>query len=500
MHNYHTMELRKSQIWALSEGDDFKEFLENIVRCRDCEFRIFNNISEVIALDEPEEGIILAINSFGTFSNYLPVIKRFKKKFISYDIVVFGEDKTEEQIRSDYLQGVDLYVSQEKDREETAANINWFIKLRTVKSHFNIIGRSDRLNVILDKTVQVSPTEVSVLLEGESGTGKEIIARTIHNLSRRKTRSFEEVNCGAFAEGVLESELFGHEKGAFTGAVGRRRGLFERADKGTIFLDEVGEMPMGMQVKLLRVLETGNFLRVGGIEQIHSDVRIIAATNRNLSSEVDKGAFRRDLYYRLKVVQIAIPPLRERKEDIPLLVNAFIKKASSKHDKKIRGIEKEGLNRLKNYPWPGNVRELMNVIDNLVVMSSTSFISEDDIEERLYEESRDNLSPDLPVHVEKSREDMERELIINSLLSLHNDVKEILHILRDQKENRGINLNRYVEVTEEGEERGRDIDSIEKEAIIRALNMNQGNRRKAAEQLGISVRTLYRRLNKYNIS
>ncbi|MFO7915801.1 MAG: sigma-54 dependent transcriptional regulator [Candidatus Krumholzibacteriales bacterium] len=494
------MDLKKSQIWALSEGDDFREYLESIIRCPGSECRIYNNISGILAMDEPGEGIILAINSFGAFSNYLPVIKRFKKKFISYDIIVFGEEKSEEQLRSDYYQGVDLYISPDHDREETSATINWFIKLRTVKSHFNIIGRSDKLNVILDKTIQVAPTEVSVLLEGESGTGKEIIARTIHKLSGRMMKPFEEVNCGAFAEGVLESELFGHEKGSFTGAVGRRRGLFERADQGTIFLDEVGEMPLGMQVKLLRVLETGNFLRVGGIERIHSDVRIIAATNRNLNSEVEKGSFRRDLFYRLKVVQIAIPPLRERKEDIPLMVNVFVQKASEKHGKKIRGIEKEGLNRLTRYPWPGNVRELMNVIDNLVVMSSSSFISEEEIEGRIYEESRENLSPDLPVHVQKSREDMERELIMNSLLSLHNDVKEILHILRERRNGRNFNLNRYVEVREDPNEGVKDIDSIEKEAIIQALNMNRGNRRKAAEQLGISVRTLYRRLNKYNIS
>jgi len=494
------MDLKKSQIWALSEGDDFKEYLKDIIRCSDLDCRVYNNISGILAMDEPEEGIILAINSFGAFSNYLPVIKRFKKKFISYDIMVFGEEKTEEQIRTDYYQGVDLYITPDFDREETSATINWFIKLRTVKSHFNIVGRSDKLNVILDKTIQVAPTEVSVLLEGESGTGKEIIARIIHKLSGRRLKPFEEVNCGAFAEGVLESELFGHEKGSFTGAVGRRRGLFERADQGTIFLDEVGEMPLGMQVKLLRVLETGNFLRVGGIERIYSDVRIIAATNRNLSNEVEKGSFRRDLFYRLKVVQIAIPPLRERKEDIPLLVNLFIKNASEKHGKKIRGVEKEGLNRLIQYPWPGNVRELMNVIDNLVVMSSSSFISEEEIEGRIYEESRENLSPDLPVHVQKSREEMERELIINSLLSLHNDVKEILNMLRERKSSNDMNLNRYVEVQEDHGERVKDIDSIEKEAIIRALNMNQGNRRKAAEQLGISVRTLYRRLNKYNIS
>jgi DNA-binding NtrC family response regulator len=494
------MDLKKSQIWALSEGEDFREFLENIIRCPDAACRVFNNISELIAMDEPDEGIILAINSFGAFSNYLPVIKRVKKKFISYDIVVFGEDKTGEERRSDYYHGVDLYISPDHDREETASSINRLIRLRTLKSHFDIIGRSEKMNIILDKTIQVAPTEVSVLLEGESGTGKEIIARTIHRLSRRKDKPFEEVNCGAFAEGVLESELFGHEKGAFTGAVGRRRGLFERADQGSIFLDEVGEMPLGMQVKLLRVLETGNFLRVGGIERIHSNVRIIAATNRNLNSEVEKGSFRRDLYYRLKVVQIAIPALRERNEDIPLLVNAFVRKASTKHGKKIRGIEKEGLNKLVQYPWPGNVRELMNVIDNLVVMSRSSFITAGEIEERLYEESRENLSPDLPVHVQRSREDMERELIVNSLLSIHNDIKEIMRMLKEQKEGSSLNLNRFVEVREDDGGRGKDIDSIEKEAIIQALNMNHGNRRKAAEQLGISVRTLYRRLNKYNIS
>jgi len=414
-------------------------------------------------------------------------------------VVVFGENKPEGIIRDEYLEGVDQYITPDMDKEDIISRLNHTIKLRSIKSSQNIIGRSENLNQIIDKIMHVAPTEVSVLIEGESGTGKEVVARAIHGLSKRKSNHFEEVNCGAFAEGVLESELFGHEKGAFTGAVVHRQGLFERANKGTIFLDEVGEMPFGMQVKLLRVLETGTFMRVGGIEKVYSNVRIIAATNKDLAREVENGRFRRDLYYRLQVIHLEIPPLRMRTEDIPLFVHAFLKRSLEKHGKQNRGIEKEGYRLLSQYPWPGNVRELMNVIDNLVVLSVTNFIRAIDIENRLREESRKQAFPDLPVHIQKSREEMERELMISSLLALNKDVKEILRLLNENNEERNLNTGRWIEVSDSVEEKGRDLNSIEKDAIKEAILVNNGNRRKTARQLGMSERTLYRRLKEYNI-
>jgi DNA-binding NtrC family response regulator len=254
-----------------------------------------------------------------------------------------------------------------------------------------------------------------------------------------------------------------------------------------------------MQVKLLRVLETGTFMRVGGMEKVFSDVRIIAATNKDLAREVENGGFRRDLYYRLRVIHIELPPLRTRKEDIPLFVHSFLLKSSKKHGKKIRGIEKDGYRLLSQYPWLGNVRELMNVIDNLVVLNYSNFIRIDDIENRLREKREKQAFPDLPVHIEKSREEMERELIINSLLALHNDVREILRLLNEKSRERPMNTGRWIEISNNMEEKFKDLNSIEKDAIREAILVNSGNRRKTARQLGMSERTLYRRLKKYNI-
>ena len=374
------------------------------------------------------------------------------------------------------------------------------VALRRLKSGVAIMGKSRPLNEMLETVLQVAPTEVPVLIQGESGSGKELTATAIHMISRRSDKPFEAINCGALAEGILESELFGHERGSFTGAVSRRLGLFERADAGTLFLDEVGEMSLNMQVKLLRVIETGDFLRVGGATRVHTDVRLIAATNRDLETVVERGDFRQDLYYRLKVVQVRIPPLRVRRGDIPLLVNYFLRSSAKKHGKAVRGIEKRGIELLMNYPWPGNIRELSNVIDNLTVLSTDTMIRAAEIEKRLQETRTQQTIPDLPVHVQKSREQMERELILNSLLSLNNDVKEILRILKGDRSQAGHRWGGWMEVEEAKTEHSRRLDAIERQAISEALISNGGNRRTTAKQLGISERTLYRRLKEYDLA
>jgi transcriptional regulator with PAS, ATPase and Fis domain len=317
-------------------------------------------------------------------------------------------------------------------------------------------------------------------------------------MSKRRDKLFEAVNCGALAEGILESELFGHERGSFTGAVARREGLFERANRGTLFLDEVGEMSLTMQVRLLRVIETGEFLRVGGSEQVRTDVRIIAATNRELGTAVARGEFRKDLYYRLKVVQIRIPPLRARTEDIAPLVHYFLAQSARKHGKKIRGIDQEGVAVLTRYAWPGNARELSNVIDNLTILSKEGTIRAGDIELRLREQMANQTFPDLPVHVQKSKEDVERELILNSLLSLHNDLREVLRILKGDSVPAAGRWRGWVEVKETRGTPG-NLEHMEREAIREALAVAAGNRRKAARRLGISERTLYRRIRKYKL-
>jgi transcriptional regulator with GAF, ATPase, and Fis domain len=279
-----------------------------------------------------------------------------------------------------------------------------------IKTEYNfeeIIGHSEPIKTVLRKVEQVAPTDTTVLITGETGTGKELLARAVHNLSPRKDRSLVKVNCGAIAAGLFESELFGHEKGAFTGAAQQRIGRFELADKGTIFLDEVSEMPLDTQVKLLRVIQDGEFERVGSSKPIKVDVRVIAAANRNLSDAVRNGTFRSDLYYRLNVFPIEVPALHERKSDIPLLVNFFLTKLARKHGKDIKGVSKYTMDRLTSYPWPGNIRELQNIIERAVVVSVGPTIQIDESVLGL------NLVPE--TGVKETLEDVERAHIIRVL-------------------------------------------------------------------------------------
>ena len=487
------------EIWALIEDEKIGSLVEDVAIEEGLTLRRFGSVAEAINHVEPEGGLILVIDATVKFGNYLTIIRRFQRNYFGFETVVFGKEKPPEVIEREMERGVDLYIECPVNDEEFYIRFKHAVSMRRLKGSAGIIGRSKPLVQMLETVLRVAPTEVSVLIEGESGTGKEVTARGIHLMSKRSKGPFEAVNCGAFAEGVLESELFGHERGSFTGAVARKQGLFERANGGTLFLDEVGEMSLNMQVKLLRVIETGEFLRVGGSEKITSDVRLLAATNRELESSVEKGEFRKDLYYRLKVVKLTIPPLRARPVDIPMLINYFIDRSSRRHGKRVRGIEKEAVELMVNYPWPGNVRELSNVIDNLVVLSSGNTITYGEVEIRLKERMVQSVSFDLPVHVEKSREEMERELILNSLLSLHNDVKEILQILKGAQGQAVSRWGSIVEVSDAHANEPKDLESLERDAIIDALVANGGNRKKAAKQLGISERTLYRRIKDYNL-
>jgi DNA-binding NtrC family response regulator len=305
-----------------------------------------------------------------------------------------------------------------------------------------IIGKSDRMQKIFEVINQVAPTKASILITGESGVGKEIIADAIHYNSPRKDKPYIKVHCAALTETLLESELFGHEKGSFTGAISRRRGRFELAHNGTIFLDEIGEINQNIQIKILRVLHEKKFERVGGEETIDVDVRIISATNKDLKDEIEKNNFREDLYYRLNVVNIHIPPLRERKDDIPLLIAAFLKEFTEENKKKIQGIDTKASLILNQYSWPGNVRELRNCIESSVVMCKGSVITMDD----------------LPPYL---RETSEKDTIrINS---------------------------------------GGTLQEAEKQIIAFTLHQNGGNKSKTAEILGIGRKTLHRKLNEYKI-
>lgn len=308
----------------------------------------------------------------------------------------------------------------------------------------NIIGRSPAMVRLLDTTAKAATSDATVLITGESGTGKEMIAGAIHFNSPRKDGPFIKMNCAAVSEGLLESELFGHEKGAFTGALRRREGSFRQAHRGSLFLDEVSEMSLAMQVKLLRVLQEKEFVRVGGEELIRVDVRIIAATNKDLSGLVREGRFREDLYYRLNVINLSVPPLRERREDIPMLAEHFLKMFTEKNAKQVKGFTPQAMDRLIRHTWPGNVREMMNTIESAVVLCSSSYLREEDI----------------PVF---------RELATDSLSP------------REQSSDLS-------------------LDMVERSTILTTLESVGGNKSEAARKLGITRATLHKKLKKYGVS
>src|SRR5438067_5548789 len=292
--------------------------------------------------------------------------------------------------------GLTGYLEKPADPAEVAATVRRLIERRKLQQRTGIIGESPAIQEVLVKIEQMAPVSATVLVEGESGTGKELVARAIHDLSHRRAKPFIAVNCAAIPETLLESELFGHEKGAFTGAAERRLGRFELADGGTIFLDEVGEMPPATQVKVLRVLEEREFMRVGGTSPISVDVRVVAATNQPLRELVEEGKFRSDLFYRLNVLRIYLPPLRERRDDIPILVRRFIQDYSKQHDRTFHGISAEAMQLLIEYPWPGNVRELRNLIESMVALAPGHEIQPSDLPLQIREGGASRF---LPVHV-----------------------------------------------------------------------------------------------------
>jgi DNA-binding NtrC family response regulator len=391
-----------------------------------------------------------------------------------------------------------------------------------------LIGQSDAINEVLLKIEQIAPVSSTVIIEGESGTGKELVAQAIHKLSPRRGKPFIAVNAGALPETLIESELFGHEKGAFTGAAERRIGRFELADGGTLFLDEIGEIPPSTQVKLLRVLEERKLTRVGGTATIPINVRVVAATNRPLREGVEEGRFRADLYYRLNVLGIYLPPLRERPADIPILVRSFIKEFASQHDRPFRGISADAMQILMGYTWPGNVRELRNLIESMVVLAPGREIGPEDIP-RAYREG--GSARFLPVHVGPlvrgavGAEGRELEFLVRSMLELRLQVEELrrrLDMERDHQEvwvsnSREVHPPALGSVSGSGAiaieapnqpapsttltvAPGMTMAQIERAAIEAALRETRGNRRRAAEILDIGERTLYRKLRDYGIA
>jgi len=394
------------------------------------------------------------------------------------------------------------------------------IDIEKLQSRSGIIGNSESIREVLDLIAQVAPVDIAVLISGESGTGKEMIAKAMHKFSKRSQDDMITVNCGAIPVGIIESELFGHKKGSFTGANEDRKGYFESAHKGTIFLDEIGETPLETQVKLLRVLEAGEFMRVGDSKTLYTDVRVIAATNKDLRELVKKNQFRQDLYFRLKTVQVDLPPLRNRIEDISQLVERFALEFTRENDIPYRGFIPEAIRYMKNYDWPGNVRELKNFVESILVLQKGERITLKMVEDKLAV-PQSTHNDNLPIVINQSAEQAERELILRQLLLLRQDVGLIKDRM-DNSKNLSIPASSDVsifhnddhalvrdnmEVDPDGQRLLRDdaigdmsLEELEREAIVRTLNYFNNNRRKAAKSLGMSERTLYRKIHDYGLA
>lgn len=406
--------------------------------------------------------------------------------------------------------------------------------IQAIKQRFEIIGNNPGLNRAIDIATQVAPTDLSVLITGESGVGKEIFPRIIHAYSTRKHAQYIAVNCGAIPEGTIDSELFGHEKGAFTGAVSDRKGYFEVTDSGTIFLDEVGELPLPTQARLLRVLETGEFIRVGSSKVQKTNVRVIAATNLDIPQAVKNGKFREDLYYRLNTIPITIPPLRERKEDIPLLFRKFAADFAEKYRMPAIRLTEDAVKVLQDFRWPGNIRQLKNVTEQISVIEQERIA--DGATLRKYIPENDPMLPTLTGGHDKGDASFasEREILYKILFDMKKDMNDLKRLVYDLMQNEPqqetvvtepttslVLRNLYnqkpgqfspapsptminhredrIQDTEAVIEESFSIEEKERELILKALEKNHGKRKLAAKDLGISERTLYRKLKEYNL-
>ncbi len=508
-------------------------------------------------LDADGDAVLLAITDAAAESRTGGLVGQARDLL---SIPVFGvfPTGTEHPPRLAETMGLTEAFAAPVDADEVLLLAHRLLERRRLQSLTGIVGETDAMREALERVVQIAPVDSTVLVTGESGTGKELVARGIHALSPRRHKAFIAVNVAALSQTLLESELFGHEKGAFTGAIDSRRGLFELADHGTIFLDEIGEMPLTTQTKLLRVLEQREFRRVGGERSIRVDVRIITATNQNLRRLVAVGDFRRDLYYRLNVLHIELPPLRDRSADVPRLVSAFIGEVSSRHDRPFVGISHEAMRILEQYPWPGNVRELRNLVESMVVLAPGKEIGPDDIPLEVRSPGASfpmiTTTAGAPEEGSATRTDFrpQLEFIFRTMVELRVDMDE----LRSQFEayrrgERGIQeVGTSISLPPEagrievlppcghGSEDGTvarsdapppeddygwadpplvpalrpeddpgvvvfrpgmTMDDLEREAIQAALGRVRGNRRKASEMLGIGERTLYRKIRKFGL-
>lgn len=405
------------------------------------------------------------------------------------------------------------------------------MKIQEIKQRFGIVGTNDVLDRAIFKAMQVAPTDISVLVTGESGVGKEAIPRIIHHLSHRKHAPLVAVNCGAIPEGTIDSELFGHEKGSFTGATGARKGYFEEADNGTIFMDEVGELPMGTQVRLLRVLENGEIIRVGSSKAQKINVRVVGATNADMLRGIEKNQFREDLFYRLNTVEINLPPLRDRKGDIHLLFRKFAQDFAQKYRVPGVRLSNEAVRVLEAYRWPGNIRQLRNLVEQLCVIENDKEIDAEVLKNYIPEIDRSNLPARMETPVSKGEFKTEREILYKVLFDMRSDISKLKTAVQSIIKGRPLNdkldehsiiphedisnmepispsfEKNHEEISHEtldlepskASNSNLSLQDLEIEMIKKAIERHRGRRKEAAEELGISERTLYRKIKQYDL-
>ena len=447
----------RSNILIVEDDKNTKEGLKKFLEEEKHNVAAFESGQEAVKYLEKKKIDIILTDMKMPGMGGIEVLKKSKKISPSSLVIILTAYGTVDNAVEAMKSGAYDYITKPLNLEKLSLVIERALSYRRLKEDYellkkeinerysfeNIIGQSRKMKQIFEIISQVASSRATVLIQGESGTGKELIAKAIHRRSDRKDKNFVAVQCSTLSKGVLESELFGHEKGAFTGAIESRQGRFEMADGGTLFLDEVSEIPPSVQVKLLRVLEERQFERVGGSKTINIDTRIIAATNQDLEKLIKENKFREDLYWRLNVVKVEVPPLRQRREDIPLLVHSFIKESSKANKKKIKGISSKALILLQNHDWYGNVRELKNTIESIVVLSQKEIIGASEVSSYV-----------------KTAGGTEKAIKIDDMMSL---------------------------------------EEIEKVAINHALKKAGGNKSKAAQILGISRRTLHRKLSTHSI-
>ncbi|MDP6669203.1 MAG: sigma-54 dependent transcriptional regulator [Candidatus Krumholzibacteria bacterium] len=488
----------------VSRDEDLTRQFDQWGRLEDTDLLQVGDLEEAYSRMAEWEPLFLLLDCRQIGEGHLKLLRKLRRKFPTLDIILLESPRSDKVRESEKRAGADLFLDLPISERDLKLLLGRRLRLQKFRRVSGMLGKSEALEQIIEMILHISRTDISVLITGESGTGKELVAQTLHSFGKRQKKSFLALNCGALPEGTLESELFGHEKGAFTGATSMHAGHFERADGGTLFLDEIGEISPSVQIRLLRVLETGEFQRMGGVRPLKSDVRLLAATNRNLELEVREGRFRRDLLHRIKVFEIRLPSLRERREDIPLLVEHFIRETHEKEGTEIREVDPQLMEVLSEAPWPGNIRELRNVVQRMCVLAEGKRLSLRDLPDAFLR-SEESSPANLPIPLGLKPEEAERELLYRSLLSLKEDVQDVLGILRSfQEQMMGDPDLPPPSLREIGRDLSRNeesmsLEDMEKEMIRRALQENNGHRRKAAEVLGISERTLYRKIREYGL-